>query len=293
MKIKRQLMIHNTLPEGENAITINSGTLHQSQQKAALVNYLDEQFIPEYLDHAYVNKRDWRNLTEKELELLQPDDSRNDYNTVYLGTIPEKLKNCFQKLELENSVDRNHVFEKLGTNPELVHEATQLLDDFLAPISNQKKFNFHCVGVNYPNVELVACNTTMLSEGYKQGDKKFLGIHNDGTQSMTIETAHEFGNRISINLGKDSRYFLFVNLSLTEAHTMLKEKMNPTELAQVNIANIPEYFFKHYPDYPVIKIEQKPYQYYIAPTDNCFHDGSTLGAKHLDVCIVYFGNFQY
>jgi hypothetical protein len=293
MKIKRQIMIHNSLPDGADALTINSGTVYHTHHKAALVNYLDEEFIPEYVSHAYVNKRDWRKLTEDELASLAVDETRNDHNTVYVGEVPDELKTCFQEIGLQESMDRDEVFRRFEANPSLTMKATQLLNDFLAPLSNNKKFNFHCIGVNYPNVELVAANTTMLPKGFKQAEKKFLGIHNDGTQLMTIDTAHEFGNRISINLGKDSRYLLFVNLPLKEAHNMLKEKLSEAEIANVNVSNIPEYFFKYFPDYPVIRIQQKPYQYYIAATDNFFHDGSTLGSTHLDVCIVYFGSFQY
>ncbi|WP_281989154.1 hypothetical protein [Aquimarina aggregata] len=293
MKIKRHIMVHNSLPEGTGALAINSGTVYHKQHKAALVHYLDEEFTPEYLDHAYVNKRDWRELTAEELECLKPDESCNDVNTVYLGEIPKPLQACFKELQLQESESRDEVFSNFEKNPELTKQATQLLHEFLLPLSNDKKFHFHCIGVNYPNVELVAANTTMLPNGFKQADKKFLGLHNDGTQSMTIDTAHEFGNRISINLGKDTRYLLFVNLPIKEVYAMLKEKLNTSELALVNISNIPEYFFKHFPDYPVIRVEQKPYQYYIAATDNCFHDGSTLGSRYLDVCIVYFGSFQY
>lgn len=293
MKIKKQIMIHNSLPDGANALTINSGTVHHTHHKAALVSYLDEEFIPEYIAHAYVNKRDWRKLTEEELAFLVADETRNDHNTVYIGEISQELKECFKEIGLEESVDRDEVFKRFEANPPLTMKATQLLNDFLTPLANNKKFNFHCIGVNYPNVELVASNTTMLPKGFKQAEKQFLGIHNDGTQLMTIDTAHEFGNRISINLGKDTRYLLFVNLPLKVAHNMLKEKLSTTEIKQVNISNIPEYFFKYFPDYPVIRIQQKPYQYYIAATDNFFHDGSTLGGKHLDVCIVYFGSFQY
>jgi hypothetical protein len=110
---------------------------------------------------------------------------------------------------------------------------------------------------------------------------------------MTIQTAHEFGNRISLNLGKDSRYFLFVNLHMIEVYKMIGERLSPEEFANVDISNVSAYFFKYYPDYPVIRVEQKPYQYYIAATDNCFHDGSTLGNKHLDITMIYFGSFQY
>lgn len=71
---------------------------------------------------------------------------------------------------------------------------------------------------------------------------------------------------------------------------MIKEKINVDKI-KIEIHNIAKYFFSLYPNYPVIRIAQEPYQYYIAPTDNCFHDGSTLGNKRLDITMVYFGEF--
>ncbi|QHI35934.1 hypothetical protein IMCC3317_12820 [Kordia antarctica] len=293
MEIKRQLMVHNMLPEGSDALTINSGTTHHSKQKTATVNYKGVKFTPEFIPQAYVNKKDWRQLTAKELACLAPNEDRNDFNTIYLGEIPEALQACFETLHLVESTNRDEVFDRLEKDPPAIQKATELLNEFLLPKSNSKKFNFHCIGVNHPNLELVASNTTMLAVGHKESVRKLLGLHNDGTQLMTIKTAHEFGNRISINLGKDPRYFLFVNLHLMEAYKMLQERMSADEFMAVNITNIPAYFFSHFPDYPVLKVQQKQYQYYIAATDNCFHDGSTLGNKNLDITMVYFGSFQY
>jgi hypothetical protein len=78
---------------------------------------------------------------------------------------------------------------------------------------------------------------------------------------------------------------------MIQAFNMLKKKVSLNE-NDINIANIPQIFFKYFSDYPVLKIDLKPYQYYIAPTDNCFHDGSTLGNVNLDICLIYFGSFQ-
>ena len=71
---------------------------------------------------------------------------------------------------------------------------------------------------------------------------------------------------------------------------MLRNNINANK-ANINIANISKYFFKFFPNYPVIKVTLKPYEYYIAPTDNCFHDGSTLGNSNLDISIIYSGWF--
>jgi hypothetical protein len=242
-----------------------------------------------YEDDAYVVKRDWRSLTADEIKCLQANGQRNDYNTVYLGDIPEPIKNLFRKLKLGDAESREEVMEKLKQNAENTRKLNDAINAFLRPISGYKPFHFHCLGINFPNIEMVACNTTQLPPGHHPRDVRYMGLHNDGTVKMTIHTAHKFGNRISINLGNEPRYFLFVNLSMIQALNMLKKKM---DIKKVHIGNIPQMFFKHFPNYPVIRVQQKPYQYYIAATDNCFHDGSTLGNHTLDICFVYFGAFQ-
>jgi hypothetical protein len=293
MKIKRQITIHNSLPEGLDALAICSGTTHHSKQKAAVVDYMGEKYAPQFEPYAYLNKKDWRPLNTEEIACVVPYENRNDLNTIYLGVIPDELRTCFEIIHLDESIHRRDIFFRLEKDRAAVKKVTALLHDFLLPMSNDEPFRFHCMGVNNPNLELVAANTVMLPADHEAPDRKLIGLHNDGLNLMTIETAHTYENRISINLGKDSRYFLFVNLYLPEAKKMLQECMSADEFKNVNISNIPRYFFKHFPDYPVIRIEQKPYQYYIAATFNCFHDGSTLGSENLDVTMTYFGKFQY
>lgn len=290
MILKQGIRIHNQLPDGYNAVTINSGTVIHAKQPAEMVNYRGYSYRPQYEDDAYVAKRDWRPLNEAEIKCLQANGHRNDYNTVYLGDIPEAVKKNFEQLALHEATSREEVMEKLKQNAEATKKVNEGLNAFLQPLAGKKPFHFHCLGINFPNIEMVACNTTGLPPDHHPGDVRYMGMHNDGTTEMTIHTAHKAGNRISINLGKEPRSFLFVNLSMIQALNMLKEK---TDIKKVNISNIPQVFFKHFPGYPVIRVRQKPYQYYIAATDNCFHDGSTLGAGSLDICFVYFGAFSF
>lgn len=290
MKLRKGISIYNQLPEGFDAVTINSGTVFHTEQPAPVVEYNGYKYRPKYEPEAYVVKRDWRNLDGSEIKLLQANGHRNEYNTVYLGEIPGNLRKDFEQLGLSGSSTREEVMEKLKQNAEATKKLNASITAFLQPLSGNRPFHFHCLGINFPNIEMVACNTTGLPEKYHPKEVQYMGMHNDGTAKMTIHTAHKFGNRISINLGKEPRSFLFVNVSMIQALNMLKTK---TDISKVNISNIPQIFFKHYPDYPVIRVQQKPYQYYIAATDNCFHDGSTLGTRSLDICFVYFGAFQY
>jgi hypothetical protein len=292
MELKRGIFLHTQALEGYDAIRINSGAVFHAKQTAAPVNFQGFSYTPQYEEDAWVAKRDWRALNPEEIKKLESNGNRNDYNTVYLGDIPENIKEHFELTGISGSKSREEVLERLASDPVRTSALNASLNEFLGSISGDKPFHFHCIGSNFPNIEMVACNTTRLPPGFKPTDIRYMGMHNDGTAQMTIYTAHRFGNRISINLGKDARAFLFVNLSMVQAINMLKKKMD-IKKHPVSIANIPGYFFKHFPDYPIIRVRQKPYQYYIAPTDNIFHDGSTLGNTALDITMSYFGGFTY
>jgi len=292
MRIKKGIMLHNQLSEGMESISINSGVIHHSEQMHEDINYNGIVFKPNFVEEAFLPKRDWRKLNPEEIKMLQSNDKRNDSNTIYLGEIPNDLKKLYQNLKLTDCKSRDEVFAKFRENEKATLALNNAMSQFLMTVANDKPFKIHFLGSNFPNVEVVACDTTVLPKGYTEKDMKFLGIHNDGTQYVSTYKLHTSGNRLTINLGKQDRYFFFINVTLTQALNMLKKKINIKEHG-IDITNIANYFFKYFPDYPVIKIKQKPYQYYIAPTDNCFHDGSTLGNTALDIIIVYFGAFQF
>ncbi|CAL2102580.1 conserved protein of unknown function [Tenacibaculum sp. 190130A14a] len=294
MKIINGIQLHSSTEAIYDDIRINSGTTHHTNQEKSRVNYLDWNFVPKYENDAYVVKRDWRKLSLEEITTIKskPNHSRNYYNTIYIGDIPENLKTIFQELKFQESVHPDDVVLKMTHQKELTLKLSNYMQSYLTDFANDLPFHFHFVGANLPNVDMVACDTTVLPEGFTEEDKKYMGIHNDGAEPTSIHGSYKSGNRFTINLGAETRYFLYVNLSLTQAYNMLKKEKNiPRD--SINLANIAKLFFKHFPDYPVIKIPQKPYQYYIAPTDHCFHDGSTYGMENLDVIMIYFGKFQY
>jgi len=288
--IKKGIGIHTRLPKGFDAIEINSGVIHHASHEGSQVNYEHFSFMPLYIDEAYIPKRDWRPLKKEEIQLLTTVSDLKDHNHIYLGEIPEKAKQYIKEIDFSTCKGREHVMQRFAEHKELTMALNTELSNFLTTISNDKPFKLHCITANLPNVEMVACDITRLPEDFTIPEKKYMGMHNDGTQFMTLHTTYKHGNRICINLGSETRYFLYINLSMIQVHNMLKEV---TDISKVNVYNVAETFFKHFPDYPVIRMAQAPFQYYIAPTDNCFHDGSTLGNKELDINMVYFGNFTH
>jgi hypothetical protein len=117
---------------------------------------------------------------------------------------------------------------------------------------------------------------------------EYIGLHIDHSTIFSVETSHLSRNRMCINIGNEERYLYVINLTLIQIKMMLGEVMDVNLL---NVGNITDYFFQYFPNYPVLRIKQKPYEFYIAPTDNCIHDGSTFKNKYLDITITFLGNF--
>lgn len=287
-KLKPGIRIYSDKDTG--TIQINSGIIHHSKQVPNEIIFKNEKFIQCYEPEAHLPKRDWRKLDPEEHNIIAGNhQNKKDYNSVFTGEIPDPVKELFRKLNLHTAHSEEEVLDKFKENHQLVNEINIKLNEFLESIS-LAPFKFMSLTTNYANSEIVSLDKRKLPADYTINDLKFIGVHKDSSKNMTLHTAHKFGNRITLNLGKESRYLLLMNLSMLQAYNMIKREIDVKE-NEVNNKNITSYFMKLFPDYPMLKIEQKPYHYYIAPTDNCFHDGSTFGSTSLDIVMTYLGKF--
>ncbi|MFP3593760.1 hypothetical protein [Chryseobacterium sp. SIMBA_038] len=274
----------------DDILKINSGTIHHSHQSPNEIIFKDLKFIQKYEPEAHLPKRDWRSPNKEEIKLINGENqNKKDYNSVFTGEIPLKIQNIFDELDLHSAHSEVDLLEKFRNNSDSVGKLNSELNDFLENIS-LVPFRFMSLATNYPNSEIVSLDKRKLPANYTVEDLQYIGIHKDSSEKMTLHSAHKCGNRLTINLGQQSRYLLFMNLSMIQAYNMIKEKIDVKE-NNVNNKNITSFFLKLFPDYPMLRVEQKPYHYYIAPTDNCFHDGSTLGNTSLDIVITYLGKF--
>ncbi|MCW3162612.1 hypothetical protein [Chryseobacterium oryctis] len=288
MKLKSGIKIYGK--NLDNVLEINSGVVHHSEQEPVEIVFNDIKFKAQYEPNAHLAKRDWRKLSAQELHVIKGDHvNKKDYNSIFIGEIPEELKEIFNKLNLHSAVSDNDAVQKFVENKEVVQELNSHLNTLLEEIS-LAPYKFMSIATNYPNSEVVSLNKRKLPENYTFKDIRYIGVHKDSSKDMTLHTCYQYGNRFTINLGEQTRYFLFINLTMKQAYNMLKEKEELKNIEIIN-ENITDYFLKYYPDYPMIKVKQEPYQFYIAPTDNCFHDGTTMGNTAIDVVITYLGKF--
>ncbi|WP_294206228.1 hypothetical protein [uncultured Chryseobacterium sp.] len=287
-KLKPGIKIYSDKQNG--SLQINSGVIHHSEQAPNELIFKSQKFIQQYEPEAYLPKRDWRLLTTEEYNIIKGDHlNKKDFNSVFIGELPDPLKILFDKLNLETAQSQDEVFEKFKNNHELINDINVKVNEFIESIS-LGPYKFMSLATNYANSEIVSLDKRKLPAGYTINDLRFIGVHKDSSQNMSLHTAHRFGNRITFNLGKESRYLLLINLTMLQVYHMIKKEIDIKE-HNINNKNITSYFMQLFPDYPMLKIEQKPYDYYIAPTDNCFHDGSTFGSTSLDIVMTYLGKF--
>ena len=256
-------------------VQINSGSIHHTQMK------FDNLDFP-FKKNAFIPKNDWRSLNVDEEKLLF-DDNYSDCNFMFVGGLSSDIVEMVQDFKIHNLKNRQDVFEKLKSNPNLLERFNEKIENFVSELNQDNEVpEFHRLSV-------IPSGRYVTSINLNEDDFEYLGLHIDHSTIFNLENAHLSQNRICINIGNEDRFLYVINLSLKQIQQMLSEK---TDISQLNVENITDYFFKYFPKYPVLKIKQKPFKYYIAPTDNCIHDGSTYNNNSLDITITFLGKFH-
>jgi hypothetical protein len=94
---------------------------------------------------------------------------------------------------------------------------------------------------------------------------------------------------MGINLGREDRCLLFVNLTLADMMRAIG-LADSDDIGEVSLF-VGHKFMRRYPRYPVVRLRVAPREAYIAPTGNLVHDGAPLGMRQPDVAMHLLGYF--
>ena len=135
----------------------------------------------------------------------------------------------------------------------------------------------------------------LLTSTYDDRRKCYIGLHLDSWEQKPFGETHLARTRICINLGSEPRYFLFYNLSLEKMFEALGISLD--ELRELYPRNslgqsVGYEFMKRHSSYPVTRLKILPGEAYLAPTENIFHDGSTIDQSTIDVSLTIRGFFR-
>lgn len=227
-------------------------------------------------------KLPWRPPTDEEYELLAHQSYETvptDYTeTVGLVKIPQNLIEVFEQLNLRQASTNQELGELILQKKEEMGQFDQELNTFLSEFYTETpRRRFLGAFALPPNLTSVATDKNTSAP---------LGLHFDNSIGFPVEQFEGKPNRISLNVGKQSRHLYFMNQGLEEVYQDMHGKapfVDEVELAYQ--------FLKHYPEKPVVRLTVEPYEAYIAPTDHVIHDGSTLGTTEPDITLVIMGYF--
>jgi hypothetical protein len=122
--------------------------------------------------------------------------------------------------------------------------------------------------------------------------KPHVGLHLDSWENAPLRRRSQSDNRICINIGTETRYFLLINLSLLKIFELLGLSIATDLSRHYRGTRLPAEFMQRFPNYPVIKLALAPNEAYIAPTENMIHDASTLDKQALDRSLTFLGQFS-
>jgi uncharacterized protein len=118
----------------------------------------------------------------------------------------------------------------------------------------------------------------------------YVGMHLDTWEKIPLLERHKARNRICVNLGREDRYFLFMNLTLMKMFEALGRE-DPARADDYYGTDLGHDFMRTFPGYPVLKLRVRPREAYIAPTDNLIHDGSSTDKRYPDIALHILGYF--
>src|SRR6266498_18647 len=227
-----------------------------------------------YAKESFIPLTPWEPLNNKDVNILV--DGEIDWeinNWIGIVVVPEVILDTFNPLRelIKYEKDMDLIKYKIKNHySSLVNDVLQHLMRY----TDRGPSDIHSAIVHPSTPDLLA--TT------KDQDGNLIGMHIDSWYKNTISERDHAPNRMSINIGLEPRYLLFINQPLMNINRLLAQEFPDDERRNGVGVGLRTSFMENYPGYPVIRLEIRPGEAYIAPTENIIHDGCTMGQNYLD-----------
>ena len=160
----------------------------------------------EYDLKSHKAKKPWKSFSQKELNTLFLDEPSDDFRgNIGVARIPDELRINLKKLKI-NNFSSSEQFDLIRLEhpqefKKLIKSLGEYISDFLI---SDKKISVTGFTIGRPNIE-----TATIGRG------KYAGLHIDIWDRLSLsDLSTKSTNRMSINMGREDRFLLFVNLTL-------------------------------------------------------------------------------
>lgn len=272
MKLKSGAKIFTNLDK-TNRIWVNSGLEVTNNLNGVITSRI-----------CYIPKSDWRLADESETNILlgTHKDEVKHYNSIGIIKIPDNFIKDIETLKISDVTtwnDLNHINE------------TNAYQKFISGIIDF--ISEHLSMPGYSN-ELIVHNPCLIKKDlttvtYSDKDNHYIGMHLDTWDNNNFYERPTSTNRLCVNLGKESRYFLYINQEIKEVLAMANVTDKDKNRAENDAYFLLSKFYEKNYSYPIVKIKLNPLEAYIAPTENIIHDGTSEANKYFGVTQTFRG----
>jgi hypothetical protein len=252
---------------GEPRLLLNDGTRRVTNWHAGGIPYNSPAFLP---------ASSWRAATERERQLLvAPSTEPADVaSTIWVIKMSDSFMKPLEPYRKHFAGSRAEC-ESVRDTPGYFDAQRQAVLELGPYLRSSERIRLLGTCVNEPG--LTTCTTYSV-----KGVKRFAGLHVDDWDRAPMAERTRCRSKISINVGWEDRFFLFINRPIVE--------LLGGVLVEGNDKQPGRDFMERYPHYPVVRLRIRPGEGYIAPTDNMVHDGSTEGMERADVTVNLLGH---
>jgi len=232
-----------------------------------------------YDNDAVVPAGPWRRPTSREAAILTCGFVPEDYGSaISLVSLPRSILQPFEPLRAAAAVgaDNRELNALLAgsTFDDATHSVMNYVNTHLRTSTDVEPVEELNGGI-YLRAPAQCTVTTDPNSG------KHIGLHVDNWNNYPIASRGKAPNRITINLGCEDRFLLFVNIAIGAMY----ERVQALVRGVYHTTAIGRVFMSLFPSYPVVRLRIRPGEGYIAPTENIVHDASTTGTTAWDITL--------
>lgn len=224
----------------------------------------------------FVPKEPWVQLNQEDYDNLFVI-KNTKYNDISLVKLPKYLTREFKGIRINNCINYYEINFIQQTK-----KWAQVIDKTLNYLSRWNLQNTsitpHLVYFGKPNLKNNTFNTL---------ENEYIGMHLDSWEGDPLDIRNNSRNRVCINLGKQSRYLLFYNISIKT----MAEQIDFDIFKSNDINSIYKNFAAKFPEVPIYRLKIEPFEAYIASTEFIIHDGSSWNSKSPDINLTFRGRF--
>lgn len=239
-----------------------------------------------YVTGARVPKEPWRTPVAEELSCLMEGaaDPPPGETLEWLSLTPEANSDRVRTaLELGYALTTSRGERHSEARKSLAQIAPEVLQAVIS--TSRRSFRLASdVRLAYDDPQLI---TTTRDPGQRN---RLLGLHVDSQERRALTERGTCQRLLSVNIAAESRWFLFVNVSVSLIATTLNET-GRDDACRLGATKAGTTFLAGATDYPVFRVRLDPGQGYLGPVQNMVHDGSTAGARLKGLRACAFGDF--